>query len=264
MCAPSLVEGDFYIRNEIKTNFFWWRYLFKANKYTWLGGTFIDKDSSFKTVLSMLFEFTLVRLLGKELHFRSVGFSVNVPFYKRLAQSYIIFISSSVSARDQESYLFAKRSSSSVSLGKDIVVENHSSIFTEKECEVISGQCFWAVDKKKSLDVFRKHEKSISPHMYSWVTVPLSTYKKKEQSLVLAEASKSLLPNVNVVDSEYAVDNVLNVIGQSEVVVTDRLHVAISALFMKKKVYLLAVSEKLLNTKGLVSQELAANLFVLS
>ncbi|MEM5481097.1 polysaccharide pyruvyl transferase family protein [Pseudoalteromonas fuliginea] len=235
-----------------KRNFFQWLlYLYKLDCYIWLGGTFIDKDSTLKTILSMLFEFSLLKLFNVKLEFKAVGFSSEVDFFKFFSQKYIVFISNSLSVRDIKSYKFCENYNSRVVLVKDLVLEHFEDymgddIFLDKPTtDDFRYSTLVCLDKEASIPYASKVKNEVSNLNFFTIQIA-SPYVKDRQELISKKFIKQLVdkPKFKLTDYQSA-GNVLHEINQSQLIITDRLHVAICAVLLKRKVYLIAVSEKL-------------------
>lgn len=252
-CAKQIVGDHFLIRNEIRNKAGWWSTLLGVQSYFWLGGTFIDRDSSLKTVFSILIEFSLVKIFGGRLELVAVGFCTDVPWYKKVAQAYIILLSDKVTVRDTVSLGFASRWIQDLELVKDIVVEYHNQIF-QKALYEESGRVLVALDKWKTLSLANLIAGELAHYpCEAFFTVPVSEYKRVEQFSVQHQFAKLLgIGEMQCFLSSYSADAVIESILKSHLVVTDRLHVALAAIFFDKQVILFGVSEKLKNIDLLV------------
>ncbi|KZN44358.1 polysaccharide pyruvyl transferase family protein [Pseudoalteromonas luteoviolacea] len=261
-CAGEYVEGDYEVRNLAKENkgyLAWLAYLFKRVKsYTWLGGTFIDKDTTFPMLISMLIEFTLVKLAGAKLTFVSVGLSRDVNLIKKLSLKYICWLANDVSARDKDSFEAYKRHNKGMTLTGDIVVLNEG-LFHKGIKQSNRRLLFVSVDKNKSLQIFNDKQ-SVFKHLSNTPSVVqvTSPYQAESQKRLSEEICNSLGCSYDCIDYS-SFKEVLELIAESECVITDRLHVAIAGVINNKPVYLFGVSEKLkgindlLDTRGLLT-----------
>lgn len=263
--------GEFSVRNEEKNkrNFLSWiNELIKVNDYVWLGGTFIDNDSSLKTILSMLFEFSIVKFFGGKLTFVSVGFSRDVPFWKRLAQYYIIKIANSVSVRDNDSLSFCGKDEKKIKKSEDLVIKYESTIiksfFAEMIPDEIGGNVLVSLDKKSSLDVIYANIDLFEVYFdFSFFVQISSPYVSQRQSIISKEAI-DILGVSSSVEYDYGdARNVMNNIATSSVIITDRLHVAICAALLNRKVFVVGVTEKLKSISLLLSEECMSRIYLL-
>lgn len=261
--AAKFFLDDFKVRNEVKAELSfisWLKELGRVDDYVWLGGTFIDGDSSLKTVFSMLFEFTWVRLRGGRLSFISVGFSKQVPIWKVVAQRYIIRIANSVSVRDNESLLFCNNTSGKISKSLDLVVkykeELTRTLFKDGVPDETEGRVLISLDKEESLSVISSNVGLFNKEECKYIFSQISSPYVKEKQVRISQKAAAILGLDLVGVSEYIdVNNVTFNIAESALIITDRLHVAICGALIGRKVVVVGVTEKLKSIDLLLSSE---------
>jgi len=254
-CAEEYVKGEYKVRNSEKVNknyFSWLLYILRNTKsYTWLGGTFIDKDTTLSMLTSMLIEFTFVKLSGAELKFVSVGLARDVGWLKKLAIKYICWLANSITVRDEESFAAYKNCNNEMFQTGDIVVLN-SMRFHQNVTSIKKVDLFVSVDKKRSLDIFKSKIHLFKPCENTKAAVQITSPYQAEIQKQLSSEVCSILGCDYEVEPYESFDKVLELIASSEYVITDRLHVAIAGVINNKSVYLFGVSEKLRGINSLI------------
>lgn len=266
-CAHKYVEGDYKVRNVEKNsrNYIeWLRFLKNIKHYTWLGGTFIDKDTDLKMLLSMLFEFSLAKLFGAKLSFVSVGLARDVSFLKKITLRYFCWLADDISVRDKDSFNAYHSYSDNFKLTGDIVVLQKDVFHCETTSSSDGNYVLVSVDKEKSLEIFNKNKSLLpSENGKNAIIQVTSPYKEKEQ--VDRSSHVCELLNYEFKIQSYADYNqVLELINNADHIITDRLHVAIAGVINSKKVYLFGVSEKLKGIHDLLDIDGHSNLILLT
>ncbi|KAA1166424.1 polysaccharide pyruvyl transferase family protein [Pseudoalteromonas fuliginea] len=266
-CAHKYVEGDYKVRNDEKSsrNYLEWLNFLKNTKhYTWLGGTFIDKDTDLKMLVSMLLEFTLVKLFGAQLSFVSVGLSRDVSFLKKISLQYFCWLADDISVRDKDSFKAYRSYRGNLKLTGDIVVLQKDLFHCNPANSSVGNYTYVSVDKEKSLDILIKNNSLLEPVKGKNAVIQItSPYKEKEQ----IERSSHVCELLNCkfkIQPYTDYNQVLEFINNADYIITDRLHVAIAGLINSKKVYLFGVSEKLQGIHDLLEFDDHSNLILLT
>lgn len=244
-----------------KNYFSWLYYLTKVKEYYWLGGTFIDKDTKPSMAISLFIEFFLCWLFGARIKLCGVGFSPNLPFMYQWVQSFIIKVSCDVEVRDKISYEFSKNYKFDTVLGEDLCVKYFAVVSSEIARKSVRNNVYVSMDKLESLDLAKKICSTLknTTNVVYQVTSP---YVEEKQIEISKAVCDMISPNSIGIPYESYI-SVLENLASSDLILTDRLHVAICASMLGVKVYLFPVSDKLNLIKAMLEKKYQNNIYMI-
>ncbi|WP_430494468.1 polysaccharide pyruvyl transferase family protein [Rossellomorea marisflavi] len=218
----------------------------------WGGGTVFtdtDNDGNFKS-------FFPLRVLGGRIGYVSVGVGLINKRSRRIKTELLLRLSSVVSMRDKHSYIYSKRLNQKTVSSSDITYSYFRSFKNNQK--KIKEQKYLLVSFRSLKGYFNQEEENaivqdvidLIPHVYSKynlekvIFLPLDKKDIEVNSLIASRTKQLIGENVEV-SQESNVDIMTEIIRDSSIYISGRLHGSVASEYFLNKTITLSYSNKI-------------------